>query len=259
VATAFYLPTADDDRFLATDATGGPWDPAMQHGGPPSALLARVAERTPSELPSTVVRMAVEILGPVPVGEVAVSSHVSRSGRSVELIEAELSAGGRVAVKARAWRVRVADLDLPAIVAGPIGTPPMPAVDTDYPGPWPGGFLRALQLRFCVGGWDEPGPATAWARQRVPLVEGEEPSGLQRLMVLADCGNGISSALPITDWLFINPDLTVHLSRYPTGEWLCLEAATTADQLGFGVATSTLYDAHGRVGHGAQSLFIAQR
>jgi hypothetical protein len=259
VTSAFYLPTSDDGRFLATEHTGGPWDPAMQHGGPPSALLARAAERETAGQPGTVVRMAVEILGPVPVGEVSVASHVARSGRSVELIEAELTAGGRVAVRARAWRVRVADLDLPPAVAPVPPIPPMPADDSPGPPNWPGGFLPALQMRFSVGSWTEPGPATAWARQRVPLVDGEEPTGLQRLMVLADCGNGISSELPIGDWMFINPDLTVHLSRYPGGEWLCLEAATTVDRSGFGVAVSTLYDKAGRVGNGAQSLFVARR
>ena len=254
-----YLPTDDDDRFIATEHTGGPWDAALQHGGPPSALLARAAEGQTASWPSTVVRMAVEILGPVPVGEVTVASQIARSGRSVELIEAELSAGGRVAIRARAWRIRRGDLDLPAAVAVPTDTPPMPDEDSPYPEGWPGGFLHAMQMRFPKGSWTEPGPATAWGRMRIPLVAGEEPSGLQRLMVLADCGNGVSNALPIDDWLFINPDLTVHLSRYPEGEWLCLDAATTADSRGFGVATSTLYDLHGRVGYGAQSLFIGPR
>jgi hypothetical protein len=258
VASAFYLPTGDADRFLATDASGGPWDAALQHGGPPSALLARAAERAPGRWPFTVVRMAVEILGPVPVGEVQVASHVARSGRSVELIEAELSAGGRVAVRARAWRVRRADLELPAALEPPTEVPPMPERASAGPG-WPGGFIDSLELRFAVGSWTEPGAATAWARQLVPLIDGEEPSALERLMVLADCGNGMSNALPIDKWLFINPELTVHLSRYPAGEWLGIEASTTADRHGFGVATSTLYDAHGRVGHGAQSLLIGPR
>lgn len=259
MTSAFYLPTNDDGVYLATDRTSGPWDPAMQHGGPPSALLARAAEQAPATFPATVVRMAVEILGPVPVGEVSVASRIARSGRSVEMVEAELSAGGRVAVRATAWRIRQAELDLPAIAAAPTRVPPMPTEDAQAGENWTGGFLGAMQLRFAVGSWTEPGPATAWARQRVPLVDGEEPSGLQRLMVLADCGNGISSTLPIGEWLFINPDLTVHLSRYPAGEWLCLEAATTIDRHGFGVASSTLYDADGRVAHGAQSLFVDKR
>jgi hypothetical protein len=259
VTDAFYLPTADPDRFLATDHTGGPWDAGLQHGGPPSALLARAAEREPASWPSTVVRMAVEILGPVPVGEVAVTSELVRSGRSVEMIEAELRAGGRVAVRARAWRIRQTELELPTAVEASSETPPLPAEDTAYPEAWPGGFMHAMQMRFPKGSWEVPGPATAWGRQRFPLVAGEEPSGLQRLMVLADCGNGVSTSLPIADWLFINPDLTVHLARYPEGEWLCIDAATTADPRGFGVATSTLYDAGGTVGYGAQSLFIGPR
>jgi Thioesterase-like superfamily len=258
VTSAFYLPGSGDGELFATEHTGGPWDPQMQHGGPPAALLARAVEREASSRPTTVVRMAVEILGPVPRGAVQVASGIARSGRSVELVEAELTAGGRVAVRARAWRVRIAELELPRAASAP-PPPPMPTTDDHGPADWPGGFLQAMQTRFAAGSWTEPGSATMWARQRVPLVEGEQPSGLQRLMVLADCGNGVSSALPIADWIFINPDLTVHLSRYPSGEWLCIEAATSADRSGFGLATSRLYDATGLVGHGAQSLFVDRR
>ena len=41
---AFYLPLGDD-RWGATRHTTGPWDAGFQHGGPPSALLARAIER----------------------------------------------------------------------------------------------------------------------------------------------------------------------------------------------------------------------
>jgi hypothetical protein len=259
VASAFYLPTSDDGDFLATEHTRGPWGPGLQHGGPPSALLARAVEREEQQWPSTVVRMAVEILGPVPVGPLSVASHVARSGRSVEMIEAELSAGGRVAVRARAWRVRLAELDLPAGATLAALPPVMPDADDPPPEGWPDGFINAMQCRFTKGGWNSYGPATLWARLRWPLVDGEAPSGLQRLMTLADCGNGISTVLPMGNWVFINPDLTVHLARYPAGEWLCLDAATSVDPNGFGLATSTLYDAEGRVGAGAQSLFVDKR
>jgi hypothetical protein len=78
-------------------------------------------------------------------------------------------------------------------------------------------------------------------------------------MVLADSGNGISNALPPSRFVFINPELTVHLSRYPEGEWMCLEASTVADPHGFGLAYSQLYDERGLVGRGAQSLFLGPR
>lgn len=254
---AFYLPTSQPGVFESTQATVGPWDPKLQHGGPPSALLARAAETTESAWPGTVVRMAVEILGPVPKAEVTVRSAVTRSGRSVELIEAELTAGDRVAAKARAWRIRTNELSLPDTVAAVEPPPPMP--DEANLEPWGAPFLATMELREASGSWLKPGAATCWFRQRIPLIAGEETSGLQRLMAVADCGNGLSNVLPITEWLFINPDLTVHLERYPKGEWICLEAATAIDPGGFGLAQSTLYDENGTVGRGAQSLYVSPR
>lgn len=259
-APALYVPTDDPTRYLATEWTAGPWGAGLQHGGPPSALLARAVEHEPAERASTVVRMAVEILGPVPVGEVMVTSRVARAGRSVELVEAELAAAGRVAARARGWRIRRTELDLPAEAVTAEPAPPLPPEPAAAPsGRGAPSFLAAMDLRFAAGAWEQPGPATVWARLEVPLVAGEQTSGLQRLMTLADCGNGVSARLPLERWLFINPDLTVHLAHYPQGEWLCLDATTTVDASGFAVAASTLYDQHGLVGYGAQSLFVERR
>ena len=41
------------------------------------------------------------------------------------------------------------------------------------------------------------------------LVPGEQPTGLQRVMAIADSGNGVSYVLPFESWFFINPDLTM--------------------------------------------------
>jgi hypothetical protein len=44
----YELVDADDpigERFAATDLARSTWSPAMQHGAPPSALLARALER----------------------------------------------------------------------------------------------------------------------------------------------------------------------------------------------------------------------
>src|SRR5579875_638922 len=72
VADAFYLPRDDSGGFVATSSCGGPWDPSVSHGGPPAALLARAVERTGASWPFRVVRLAVEILGPVPLGDIEV-------------------------------------------------------------------------------------------------------------------------------------------------------------------------------------------
>jgi hypothetical protein len=94
---------------------------------------------------------------------------------------------------------------------------------------------------------------------RVPLVPGEEPSPLSRVLVAADSGSGISAEVDWSDWLFINPDLTVALHRLPRGEWVCLDAATTLQPHGIGLAATSILDRNGPVGRGLQSLYITKR
>jgi hypothetical protein len=98
-----------------------------------------------------------------------------------------------------------------------------------------------------------------WTRLRVPVVAGEEPSGLQRVLAVADSANGVSAVLPLGEWLFINPELTVHLRRPPRGEWICLDAETAISHGGAGFSRSVLSDDDGVVAQGAQSLLVAPR
>ena len=100
--------------------------------------------------------------------------------------------------------------------------------------------MSAMEWRPVVGGVAVPGPATVWMRMRYPLVPDEEPAPLERVLVAADSGNGASSELDISRWLFINPELTVHLHRDPVGEWVCLDAETAITSGGAGLATCRL-------------------
>jgi hypothetical protein len=252
----FFEPLGEG-RFIASESTAGPWTPKHQHAGPPAALLGRALERCAPRDGMLLARCTFDILGPVPVGEVEVDVRVARPGRSVELLEGELRAGGRVAMTVRAWRVAAAGA--PAAGADP-APPPIPADATAVPAALDGfGYGRAVEMRFAAGDWLEPGPAVAWTRLRVPVVADEAPTGLQRVLAVADSGNGISGVLPLDSWLFINPELTVHLRREARGEWICLDAATVISGGGTGLARSTLSDGEGVVGHGAQTLLVAPR
>ncbi|MDA0180813.1 thioesterase family protein [Solirubrobacter phytolaccae] len=256
--SAFYVPLGEG-RFRATERTSGPWDPQHQHAGPPSALLLRAFEQLDgSEL--VIARMTVEILGPVPIGELEVRAEVERPGRSVELLAGTLSADGRDVLRARAWRVRASPVGMPEDKApGPLTS--LPDAD-DVPPAALGeafGYAHAVEWRWVRGGWLDRGPATVWTRMKLPLVEGEEPSPRQRVVVVADSGNGASNVLDWSRYLFINTELTVHFAREPVGEWVLLDAATQLAEGGAGLASSVLSDRSGPVARGAQALFVAPR
>lgn len=244
-------------RFVPSAHTRGPWDAGAMHGGAPSALLGGVIEALPSETPMAVVRTTVEIFRPVPLRPLTVSARIERNGRRVQLLSAVLSDGDTELCRASAWRMRITDLDVGAQplhvmgFAGPeASTPHVPESDE------PAFHRTGVVMRYAVGSFLDQGPATVWMRLAMPVVAGESPSPLQRVLAAADFGNGVSAAVPWGEFLFINTDLTVYLSRGAQDEWVCLDASTDVDPHGVGVAYSRLYDERGPIGHSLQGLFI---
>jgi hypothetical protein len=255
VTGAFYA--VDGDGLVPSELTRGPWDPGAQHAGPPSGLIARALERCEAREGLRIARITVEILRPVPLAPLTCSARVVRPGRSVELLEASLAGPDGDVMRAAAWRVAAGD-----VRAGLDDDEPPPGPDQGserdfFPTGDELGYHVAMDYSFVRGGFLEPGPAMVWMRQRGPLVEGEQPSPLERLMVVADVGNGVSAVLDWRRHLFINTELTVHVLRPPDGEWVGVDAVTRLD--GVGLAESVLWDERGRVGRGAQALLVRER
>jgi hypothetical protein len=249
--------TLDGDQFVPSEHARGPWDPAAMHGGPPAALMGGAMESVPTETAMVVVRTTVEILRPVPLRPVAVSARIERHGRRVQLLSASLSDGDTELCRATAWRIRVTDLDIgdqrdepPGFASPDAATPHVP--DSDEPA-----FHRTgVEMRYARGSFTELGPATVWMRLAMPVVAGQAPTPLQRALAAADFGNGVSAIVPWGEFVFINTDLTVYLSRQPESEWICLDASTDLDPHGLGVAHSRLYDEHGAIGRSLQALYV---
>lgn len=266
-SSAFYVRSGD--RFEATALTRGPWDADAQHAGPAAALLGRAVERLDGVGPEPdrrlVGRITLEILAPIPIGPVAVSAEVVRPGRRVDLVEATMSGdGGEPLIRARAWRLLRRSITLPAGLEPRTHPEPPPPErlepnDRFFPSGHDVGYHTAMEGRFVSGSFLDPGPATAWVRMRHPLVAGEEPTPLQRVLIAADSGNGISAALDFERWMFVNVDLTVHLSRMPAGEWVCLDSVTVPEREGIGLTDTVLRDERGPIGLAAQTLLIEPR
>lgn len=265
---AFYAVAGD--LATPTELTRGPWDPNAQHAGPPSALLARALELCDPresarscgatggrEASWSFGRVTVEILAPVPIAPLTVSARVVRPGRSVELLEASLEGPDGEVMRARGWRVAAGE-----ITADWEREEPPPGRESGealefFPTGESRGWHTAMEIVFARGRFLEPGPATVWMRPRVPLVEGEQPTPLQRTMLAADGGNGVSAPLDWSRFIFINTDLSVHLLRPPEGEWVCLDSVTHVDGLGF--TDTALWDERGRIGRAAQTLLVRER
>jgi hypothetical protein len=253
----------DGDAFVPSDHTRSPWSPDMLHGGAPGALLVRAIERHEVDAPMQVVRMTVDLVRPVPVAPLTIDVRTVRPGGRVNVIGAELRAEGAVCVRVTALRLRDDAVPIPAETPLPADpTPDRTPLESELQSPeW--GFeafhTHGCEVRYARGGWLEAGPAFAWIRLRKPVVAGEPPSPVQRLMAAADFGNGVSATLPFDQWLFINPDITVHIDRPPAGEWIGLDAVTRVSGRGSGSTATVLYDERGRVGLGVQHLLVQSR
>jgi hypothetical protein len=261
IPESVYVPdgkSAEGERFVATELARGPWDPNAQHGGPAAALLARAVERHEVDVPVHVARLTTELLRPVPLGPVTVRARTVRPGKKVQLVEASLVADETEVARTVGLRIRETDLPLP-VDREPdrLATGPGDAEIMQFEEVRPVNFGRAMDFAPVEGGPRRVGPATVWFRLRVPLVAGEPTSPLMRVAAAADFGNGVSSVVDWdAGWVFINPDLTVYVHRYPVGEWVAVDAVTHASDRGSGFAEVALYDEEGRIGRSVQSLLL---
>jgi hypothetical protein len=180
----------------------------------------------------------------------------------VQLVEASLRDAEGEVMRASGWRLRTAEVALPEDAIAADAAPPGPEQGTDadfFPTGKEIGYQTAMEYRFVDGSFLDPGPATVWMRMRHPLVDGEPPSPLQRVLTAADSGNGVSATLDWRRFIFINVDLTVQLERLPAGEWVCLDAVTLPQRSGIGSADTLLYDERGRIGRAMQTLLVGER
>ncbi|MEV6028598.1 thioesterase family protein [Streptomyces sp. NPDC052036] len=260
--TEAFFQQAGDRRFVPTAYTRGPWDEHSQHAGPPAALLGRAVQLRPGAREDMrLARITFEILRPVPLRPLSVTTRTLREGRSVELVEASLTPDGADEVmRATALHIRTAPGSVsPTSESLTFPPPERSRSEPFFPVPWEVGYHTAMDTRFAAGSFLGQGPATCWMRMRVPLVEGEKIMPLDRVLVAADSGNGLSHVLDFASHVFINPDLTVHLHRHPLGEWVCLDARTSIDADGMGMAEAALHDERGSIGRSVQSLFVGTR
>jgi hypothetical protein len=247
----------DYDVFESTDITSSNWDASIQHGSPPLALLTKTA----TQLMATgqrIGRTTLDILGAIPVAPVKVRGWVERPGRRISLLMAEMTTvddASRPVARVSAWAIAITDTSdvtsdrYPPLVEGP--TQPLP----DH---WWGmtGYLGSVDWRRQP---DEPAGSVFWLSPQGSLIEGEENTALDRLLLAVDSANGVGSALDVQRFVFMNTDTAVHLHRLPLGGDFALRARGSIGPDGIGVTSADIFDRDGFIGVCAQTLLIQRR
>ena len=258
--TFFYQPEEEAGCFRATAWTRGPWSLDHQHGGPPAALLARAVEKTLSRQDFAVVRFTVDFLRPIPIDRVCVEVEPIKLGRTVECHTARLWRGNTLLLVARTLALRRCKQVLTEPIELPVAVP-APETVKSYVFPFfldPVGYQAAVDVRYVRGSWGQQ-EATCWLRQRCPLLVGEKPTSLQRILIAADAGHGLAVPVDPKSHTFLNADLSVHLVRPLCGEWVGMRSQSVANPSGVGLCQTELGDTLGPVGQGVQSLVIRRR
>ena len=113
---------------------------------PVSGLLAHALERHEPRPGLAMARVAYEILGLIPLAPTEVRVRTLRPGRTIELLEAIASVGGRDVVRAQAWRLAGQETGavaggLPRAMPPRQGCAPLAASAT-----WAGGFIDSIEV-----------------------------------------------------------------------------------------------------------------
>ena len=247
--------------FDSTDGTGSNWNPEIQHGSPPLALMTKHIEELAGDSGMRVGRLTLDILGAIPVAPVWVRAWVERPGARISMMAAEMSAprpdgSHRAVARVTAWLLATSDTADAATDRYP---PLVEGESAPVPHSWEGarGYLETVSWRRQQA--NDGTSNVVWLSPLVPLVDSEPMTDLQRLAMVADCANGAGAALDPEQFVFMNTDTVVHLHRLPAGNDFGLRARGSIGPDGIGVTTADVFDRQGFIGTVAQTLLVQRR
>jgi Thioesterase-like superfamily len=262
-ADAVFQP--EGERFLPTALAVGPWGPDRLHGGPVLGLLVRAIERIVDDPQLVLARLTVDLFRAVPLTALSVRAEVVQRSRRLSIVQAAVFVEQTEYARASAVLLAPSEVeDAPPVWPAPDG--PEGLSDESLMRGMKIGQVRPGFHTMIVTRWPPPAPDRAlavWFRLPVPLVAGETPSALQRMVAVSDFANAIASiassqrdanALP-----YINTDSTLYLWRKPEGEWFALQEQLTQTAQGVSLAESTLYDTRGPLGRALQARLAYRR
>ena len=253
--------TVDGDYYVPGPMARGPWGQTM--GGQIVGGLLGWALDEFGDGEFQPARLTVDLLRPVPLDPVQVTTAVQREGRRIRLVDGALLQAGRVVARASALFLRRSEQPEGDVWSSVALMPPAPtSVDgPDREQPFAIWTYCANSQAGSVGigaaEWQQASAQKfAWTRLFRPMVAGHPLTPFTRM---AFAGDIISS---LTHWgtaglRYINADYTLTLSRLPQGDYIGLAADSHYGNAGVATGSATLFDLRGPIGTGS-AIALAQ-
>src|SRR5450631_2156463 len=256
--TAIFMP--EGQLFRATEHAGGPWSPDMLQGSATTALMVREVERLAKTSGFVVRRLTFDLWRPAGLRAFGLATEMLRDGRKAKTLQVRLMDGeveiGRCTALLTALGESPADPFSKAAVAdaGPETGSPPPAFAQKW-----SRYFQNVSVRLIEGALEKPGPAAAWMRLDVPMVEGEANTPLLQAVLAADFSSGVAQIVDMREWTFVNPEISLYFFRPPEGEWILIRARTRVGANGAGLTTATLSDRKGPFAEVMQAMTFEKR
>jgi hypothetical protein len=246
----------EDERYVPTALTTGPWRADAMHGGAPSALVGYLVTKAVEE-GEQVARVQIDLEQPVPLEPIVGIVHRRHVSRRIAHLDIELRTGAGRMVSARALLMRSGNASV-AVRTDTIPDRPEAFSSMDWSPLYPGSdliFVRdAVDHRMVRGAYGAPVASAAWLSLGVSVVEGHPPCALSQFLAVADFGSPLSQSDALGPGIaLINVDVNVTMVRQPVGPWFYLDAAGLVGPGGIGLAVSEVFDVEGRLGVITQS------
>jgi hypothetical protein len=257
--TAIFTP--EGDLFRATEHAGGPWSADMLQGSATTGLMTREVERVARDSGFAVRRLTFDLWRPAGLRAFGLTSEMLRDGRKAKTLQVRLMDGDTEIGRCTALLTAQGGESPADPFSKTTGHDVPPESGTQPPGlvqRW-SRYFQNVSVRLIEGALEKPGPAAAWRRLAVPMVEGEANTPLLQAVQAADFSSGVAQIVDMREWTFINPEISLYFFRPPEGEWILIRSRTRVGAPGAGLTMATLSDRDGPFAEVLQAMSFERR
>jgi hypothetical protein len=257
--SAIFIP--EGTLFRATEHAGGPWSPDMLQGSATTALMAREIERLGDKSGFAVRRLTFDLWRPAGLRAFHLQTDMLRDGRKAKTMQVRLMDGETEIGRCTALLTAISGESPADPFAKVTGRDAAPETGTPPPAfaqKW-SRYFQHVSVRLIEGALEKPGPAAAWMRLDMPLVDGAANTPLLQAVQAADFSSGVAQIVDMREWTFINPEISLYFFRAPEDEWILIRSRTRVGANGAGLTTATLSDRQGPFAEVMQAMTFEKR